>query len=372
MGDRAEVPGRRPPVPGDLRPEQGPGPAGRLPAHHRQPDPARLGAAHAPGRPRPWPRGHPRGGQPARGGQRRRDRAGASAGAAPGGTAGPGNTGGRANAGGERTRARRAARPGRGNGRRTGIAPAPGIAPPPPSGPAPRITPREPPATAPARTPALASTPTLASTPAPATTPALASMPAPASTPAREEQGQPGKTGRSRPLTDANGSAAGGAPAPRGPQLPGRTGRSRAPRHRDPGRPGPPAPRATVAARLWPPGGRPGRTGGAGRIRAAGRSARAVRPGCWTSGCATFPARWRWRGGPARRGRRSPGPQNLDLGWRPRCYLDAPVPWTAVGDGEVWRLHSPRWGRSTLKSATPRPCSPAWSTWAPTTPGGFW
>ena len=59
MGDRAEVPRRRPPVPGDLRAELGPRPAGRVPAHHRQPDPPRLGAAAARGRARDGDRDGP-------------------------------------------------------------------------------------------------------------------------------------------------------------------------------------------------------------------------------------------------------------------------------------------------------------------------
>ena len=52
VGDRTEVPRRRPAVPGDLRAELGPRPAGRVQAHHRQPDPPGLGAAVARGRAR--------------------------------------------------------------------------------------------------------------------------------------------------------------------------------------------------------------------------------------------------------------------------------------------------------------------------------
>ena len=75
MGDRAQPPRRRPPLPGDLRAEPGPGPAGRVQAHHRQPDQAGLDAADAQGRARP----RHRGGHAQAGGRARPDRAPQSA-----------------------------------------------------------------------------------------------------------------------------------------------------------------------------------------------------------------------------------------------------------------------------------------------------
>ena len=65
-------------------------------------------------------------------------------------------------------------------------------------------------------------------------------------------------------------------------------------------------------------------------------------------------------------------PANLDL-WVAPADLHAPKPWTAVGDGQVWRLPAAALDRIPTAEAARRPrCSPAWSPSAPTTPGGCW
>ncbi len=140
-------------------------------------------------------------------------------------------------------------------------------------------------------------------------------------------------------------------PASRRPQLPGRAGRGGAPGHRAAGRPGPPAPRAAVAARLRPPGGRSGRTRGAGRIGPAGRGQRAVGPAAGPRAALPVPARC------ALEGRTPPAVvaahlshENLDL-WVAPADLDAPAPWTAVGDGQVWRLPFTALGRVDVDEA---------------------
>ncbi|MGH3069797.1 MAG: LysM peptidoglycan-binding domain-containing protein, partial [Streptosporangiaceae bacterium] len=158
------------------------------------------------------------------------------------------------------------------------------------------------------------------------------------------EQGHPGKTGHSRPPAGANGSAAGGLPHPGGLGYPDEL-----------------AAAALLATGILAALGRQRREQlwqrAFGRRVVAPEGRAALAESALRAGAHEPSARLLDRGlrylsrALALEGRTPPAvvaahlsPENLDL-WVAPADLDAPAPWTAVGDGQVWRLPFTALGR---------------------------